>query len=703
MKTSKLIINKFLISSIITFFVIGLISVLATSIFSGYLEKINLNFSNLLYSNNIGPKQPGEIFPISNMPPLKFGNDIIVLEIDDKTLQNKDSGGLGRWQEFKRSYYAEVIKKLKKDGANIIGLDFIFSEKSADSEDDLIFQKAIEKSENVILGFSEKDPNSYPLEEFSSNAKGVGFFNVLNSEVGTEVYGINPFVIDKNNNKNEAFSIVISKKYLENIYGAQEESKDLGDKNDYNFFKDFKILLSGKQGQGFLINYISDSTNYFNKLSFVDVYNDNYDKNLIKNKIVLIGTTSFSLHDKVLTPNGIQSGVYVHANAINTILKGNFIKYFNGIREGLLMCFLFYILILAGIYFRNRFTIITYICFSVGYFLFYKFSFIFFSTIFYYPIYFYVGVILSFTGVNIYKYTYENKGKRLLKSTLSQYLSEELVMKILNNYEEVKLTGEKKNITAFFTDIAGFTGIAEELEPEKLVEFLRHYLKEMSNIIVKNKGFINKYEGDAIMALWGTFNQNRDEQILLACKTAVEQQEKLKELNPYYKETFGFELKVRIGINYGDAIVGNIGSEGKKIEYTALGNNINMASRLEGINKEYNTLICVSESVRKNTPDNFIFRKLDNVKLKGKQEATIIYELLGEYENIPQEKFKIISDFEKGLDFYIIGDFVNAYKIFEGLAASGDSPSKTFEERCKTFLKYGTPTNWNGIWEAKSK
>jgi len=364
---------------------------------------------------------------------------------------------------------------------------------------------------------------------------------------------------------------------------------------------------------------------------------------------------------------------------------------------------LIYALVLTWTYLRNRFSIVIFFLFSVVYFFIYKLSFIMFSTIFYYPVYLYIWVLLSFMWVNVYKYIYENKWKRILKNTLSQYLSEELVVKILNNYEEVKLTWEKKNVTAFFSDIAWFTSIAEELEPEKLVEFLRHYLREMSNIIVRNKWFINKYEWDAIMALWWTFSQNAGEQIHSACKTALDQQAKLTELNPFYKETFWFELKIRIWINYWEAIIGNIWSEWKKIEYTALWNNINMASRLEWINKEYGTSICVSEFVKNNTVDNFIFRKLDNVKLKWKQDATTIYELIWEYNNVNQEKIRLIKEFEKWLEFYIHWNFDEAYKIFESLAATWDSPSKIFKERCETFLKHWTPRNWNWVWEARNK
>lgn len=202
-------------------------------------------------------------------------------------------------------------------------------------------------------------------------------------------------------------------------------------------------------------------------------------------------------------------------------------------------------------------------------------------------------VMLTTVFVTGYKYVYEESGKRALKGALSQYLSEELVVNILDNFEEVKLDGKRMNITSFFSDIAGFTSISENMEPEDLVRFLSIYLKEVSDIIMQEKGFINKYEGDAVMALWGAFGGNEKEQVLLACQAALEQQQKIQALNAEFRKNHGFEIQVRMGINKGVAVVGNIGSVGKKIEYTALGDSVNTASRFEGINKLYGTRICV--------------------------------------------------------------------------------------------------------------
>lgn len=226
---------------------------------------------------------------------------------------------------------------------------------------------------------------------------------------------------------------------------------------------------------------------------------------------------------------------------------------------------------------------------------FYVFVFGIFQKQFNYPIELSVIVVMVALSSTAYKYVLEEKGKRLLRNALSQYLAEDLVTSVLSNYDEVRLGGTRREVTLFFSDIAGFTTLSENMEPEELVRFLSIYLKEVSDIIMHRKGFINKYEGDAVMAIWGAFREQPD-QARLACEAALEQQEKIREINREFRSKFGFEIEVRMGINKGPAVVGNIGSEGKKIEFTALGDTVNIASRFEGINKLYGTLICVGES-----------------------------------------------------------------------------------------------------------
>ena len=207
------------------------------------------------------------------------------------------------------------------------------------------------------------------------------------------------------------------------------------------------------------------------------------------------------------------------------------------------------------------------------------------------------------------------------------------------------------------------------------------------------------------MALWGVFAKSETDTVQ-ACKAALEQLREIEKLKEPFQRRFGFDLKVRMGINVGSAIVGNIGSLGKKIEFTAIGDSINTASRLEGINKTYGSSICVSEAVRKKTGDRFVFRRLDRVQMKGKEETTEIYELLG--ENTPENNmlWQLKTDFESALDDYFAGDFESAERKWENVLAwkSNDGPSRAFLRRCETHRKAGTKKEtWDGVFTAKEK
>lgn len=282
-------------------------------------------------------------------------------------------------------------------------------------------------------------------------------------------------------------------------------------------------------------------------------------------------------------------------------------------------------------------------------------------------------------------------------------MAEDLVASVLSNYEEVKLGGTKKEVTLFFSDIAGFTTLSERMEPEELVRFLSIYLKEVSDIILHERGFINKYEGDAVMAIWGAFVFEK-QQSYLGCKAALLQQQAIAKMNTHFKTEFGFEISVRMGLNKGLAVVGNIGSEGKKIEYTALGDTVNTASRFEGINKMYGTLICVGESIARDEREHFIFRKLDSIMVKGKDLPVLIYELVGVRGEVSEGDIEKISHFELALGLYQSKQFEDARPMFAKLVETyDDGPSKTFLERTDEYLKNGCPADWQGHYRAMEK
>lgn len=559
----------------------------------------------------------------------------MVIAIDDRSLS--DTTGLGRWQDYRREYYAKVIDRLKKDGAIVIGLDILFSEKSSTSGDDLL-TKSIRNAGNVVLGFS-RGQALFPIPSFSEASAAQGFFDPIVNPVNSNVYSIHP--VGKVSGKlYESFSFAILRKYLDAAYG--KKTSPTSDRRAYEKYYEFYEgeyqyvpYASDVEDNQFLINYLPLAYK-FPQMSFSDVYkaeisgkNGEYRPEWVKDKIVIIGATATGLHDEFFTPMGILSGAFVHANAINTVLNRAYISNVSGNIE-LLVLFLttfFFALFLLHVGSRAYQMLVSGIVLVLASALGVVIFSIFRKQL-NYPVEFLLAGVFVSLGSTGYKYMLEEKGKRLLKNALSQYLAEDIVASVLSDFDKVKLGGDRKNVTLFFSDIAGFTTLSEKMEPEELVRFLSIYLKEASDIIMKEKGFINKYEGDAIMAIWGAFKEQPD-QTLLACVSALEQQEKILELNERFQHEFGFGIEVRMGINEGPAVVGNIGSEGKKIEFTALGDTVNIASRFEGINKLYGTLICVGESVKESAKSHFVFRRLDSIMVKGKDKPTAIYELVG--------------------------------------------------------------------------
>jgi adenylate cyclase len=313
-----------------------------------------------------------------------------------------------------------------------------------------------------------------------------------------------------------------------------------------------------------------------------------------------------------------------------------------------------------------------------------------------------VALLLSFTAANIVKFLIEDGNKKRLNSALSEYVSSDIAREILSWEGKIHLDGEKKYLVCFFSDIEGFTNISESLSPEELVAFLREYLGEMTHFIVGSGGHVDKFEWDAVMALWGAFSHRDKEDVYRACQTALQQQKFLKEKKNYFQEKLGREIKVRIWIHAGEAIVGNIGAIGEKMDFTALGDNVNLASRLEGVNKFYGTYTCVSEEVYCQVKDIFSFRYLDRIQVKGKDIPVKIYELRGYLSERSEREAEFLDAFSRAVKLYSERKFWEAKTCFMHLAKS-DSASRVYIEHCEKYIENPPGEDWNGVWRMEEK
>ena len=295
----------------------------------------------------------------------------------------------------------------------------------------------------------------------------------------------------------------------------------------------------------------------------------------------------------------------------------------------------------------------------------------------------------------------ESKG-RYLKKAFGTYVSPALVSEILKDPDRLKLGGEKREITILFSDIRGFTTLSERLSPEQLVSILNEYLSPMTRIVLEEKGTLDKYIGDAIMVICNAPIDLPDHP-QKGCSIALRWIQELEKLNGSWKEKGYPAIGIGVGINTGDAVVGNMGAD-LRFDYTAIGDNVNLASRLEGMNKLYGTAIIVTESTQKLAKNDFLFRELDMVRVKGKEKPVAIYELM-DFSDSDAAKKELANSFSKALSLYKSRRFEDAKTMFDAILDKfpEDGPTKLYIERCTDYIKSQPSSDWDGVYVAKTK
>jgi adenylate cyclase len=305
------------------------------------------------------------------------------------------------------------------------------------------------------------------------------------------------------------------------------------------------------------------------------------------------------------------------------------------------------------------------------------------------------AVGLGLVGTLAMNYWAEGRQKAFLKQAFRHYLSAEVIEKILRDPKHLQLGGEKRELTIMFTDLAGFSTFSEKLGPVELTALLNDYLSEMTDIILEEGGTLDKYEGDAIIAFWNAPLEQADHAVR-ACRAALRCQRRLNELRSTYQQRTGAVLHMRVGLNTGPVVVGNMGSR-KRFNYTILGDAANLAARLEGANKAFGTETMVAESTWQRVSSEFRGRKLADLRVVGRTSAVAVYELMG---LAPEAKLTDGETFDDGLAHFRAGDFAMAAKVFEQLP--DDPVAQAYARRCAE-LATDPPTQWDGVWELTHK
>lgn len=641
---------------------------------------------------------------------------IVILGVDDKSLDKiKDP------MIFWRPHFAKVIKKLAESGAKSVGLDFVFAlalKKSIDGLDyDRIMAMALKEADNVILTKTfkhDKESNSYfvtetiPRLRFAANRHYSGFANLTNDPDNC-VRRQALMIQDENGKGHLAFGLAILAKYFDKL--GKESINTIGQKIVVG---DINIPINR---YGEMITNFAGPSGTFPHISFYDAWRlaDSDDSTFFRDnfagKIVLIGTTNIMHQDFKPTPffgaknyREIRStyGIEIWANVVNTILKGSYIFRLSHWQISLIIFLCGIFIAFISLQFSLLASSIVITLLGMGY------TFVCVALFIKYDVW--VDIVaplivmpLTYGVIFTYRYNIESKKKAVVKNLFQYYLHPSVVNELLANPESVKLGGVKKNLTMFFSDIAGFTTISEQMGPEELVGLINDYLTDMSNIIIKNEGTIDKYEGDAIMSFFGA-PIDLENNALSACYSAIECHKHLKVISRKFKEKGWPEIDARIGINSGTVVVGNMGGE-NRFDYTVLGDDVNLASRLEGANKVYSTNIMIGESTYEQAKSDVVARELDIIRVKGKSRPVKVYELIDKKENLNDKTEEMLQNFHKGIEAYREMEWDRAITCFSRVIElePEDGPAQLYIDRCYDFSKFPPPDGWDGIYDMKSK
>ncbi|MCX6135950.1 MAG: adenylate/guanylate cyclase domain-containing protein [Ignavibacteriales bacterium] len=447
----------------------------------------------------------------------------------------------------------------------------------------------------------------------------------------------------------------------------------------------------------------------FQEISFYDVL-EAYTKNdvktlaMFKDAVVIIGPTARSIGDHGATPLSDKSpNCYVHANVYDQIVSEKYIHVASpGLQIGLLI-FLTLIVANASLLLKLRWSMPIGVLLLGGYLWFAYNAFANTGEVYSLtaPLF---ALFFSYAGTISYVSATEGKQKSQIKNMFQKYVDASVVEQLIDNPSMLKLGGEEREITTLFADIEGFTRMAEKLGPQNTVGILNSYLTEMTNVIIEEHGTLDKYIGDAIMAFWNAPLDNPDH-ALHACTAALRMQKKLTGLHAKWVRFGKPMVNQRIGVNTGKAVVGNMGAEAK-FNYTAVGDAVNLASRLEGVNKEYGTRLLMSGNTQKLVEGKILSREMDLVVVLGRTEPVRIYELIAMTDEVQTDATKRFLDlYHQGLESYKQRAWKSAIDYFQqGLQIRKDDVvSNLYIQRAMLYSDVPPPEDWNGVFVMTKK
>jgi adenylate cyclase len=610
-------------------------------------------------------------------------SDILIVAIDEPTFQE-----LNRPWPWPRRLHAELVRRLSVAGARLIMFDVIFAG-ATNPEDDRLFAEAIREAGNVVLGDAlevARDPRFTrrilitPYKPFQLAARAQGLCTITPDADG-----------------------VVRRFHLSL---AGRETIPLASFQVVKPGNPLSPILSG------LIDYAGPPRS-LDTVSYYQVIDPErpLPAERIKNRIVLVGhmleasVTPRAQADAFYTPffaqgGHLMSGVEIQANILQTLLKGSWEREIPlwGRLTLLLAAILLASLVLVrlkplgGLLFTAG-CVVLMAAAAFGLFVLARFWVP--------PFLISTGLVLVYTGNVLGHYFTEAREKRWLRQAFGRYVAPSVVESIIKDPSRLELGGEELETTVLFADLEGFTNFSEAMSPQALIKLLNDYFTPMTRIIMAHRGTLDKYIGDALMALWGAPVPLPDH-ALRACQAALEMEQAMAELQKTWQARGLPLLVARFGLHTGPVVAGNVGSR-ERFDYTVLGDTVNLASRLEGVNKVYGTRILLSGETGKRVQEHLVLRELDLVQVKGRGQPVPIYELVGSSSSEGSPAW--LAVFAAGLQAYRNRDWDQASAAFREVLhlRPGDRPAQAFLERCQVFAAAPPPPDWRGVFILESK
>ena len=579
--------------------------------------------------------------------PIAPGPETVIATIDEKSINR-----LGRFP-WPRSTWGRVVDRLTEEGAKVIVFDVFFSEPESVASDDL-FQKAIMHSGRVILpmvfdlkggyvesGFTDQTvafliPSAYramrnpeqdivpeaqmvlpTLNRFSEFAKTLAHFNMNPDIDGTLRWEM--LAIKYRGEFYAPIGLQAARLYRD--IPPEQMTLDFGSGirlgNTYIPTDAFGRML---------INYRGPNDT-FPMYSISDIIDRTLPPGTLRDKIVLIGATAIGIYDLRVTPFSTNmAGIEKHASVVDNILHGDSLSRAMDLDIPLVFVFT----IILGLLLPRlgaQAGVALFLALLGGYSAFVHYLFIaqgiWFSYV--YPA---SAIFFCYTSQTAYRFFTEERRARDIRKMFSSYVSKRIVDELIRDPSQMRLGGTRKELTVLFSDIRGFTTFSEKYQPEEVVSQLNEYLGAMTDIVFQHDGTLDKFVGDAVMAFWGA-PLDQPDHAQRAVRCAVDMIRKLQELQAKWAADGKHVIDIGIGINTGEMVVGNMGAEGKKMDFTVIGDNVNLAARVEGLTRKFDSHIIITEFTYAKVQDSVDAQELEAVTVKGKERPVVMYNVLG--------------------------------------------------------------------------